>query len=559
MTNPSLEQQLESLDSKLTDSVKHKEREAKFADEANERFARNVACFEEYYPDIASEINSFETREDFCLHVTTTGHGNFVPKGVPAPIYSDDPIQQTKEQIKAQTQNPVYSLTDYTGYPQDDSDTRIHSRYMTKLTRYMLKIKDDNEQSIRELPTHFPTAIVFGIGLGYHIPLLLDRTEFGYIFLVEPDFEQFFASLFCVDWFLIIETVDTKGGCLFFHLGADHKTFIGDIEKTAEEVGAFSIVRSFCYQHTPGEALNTMIKQWCQEYFRFQFGHGFYNDAVTGFAHSLHHILNNVPTLTNSKPQLDTSTPIFIIGNGPSLDEAEQFLKVNSDRAIIVSAGTSIASLAKKGIQSDFHVLVERPLYNHNIFERILPKEDYKKTNLIALNMVHPDTNLRYKWSGVAVKGNEAGTSMMDLVALQTQGQTLPKIPYCNPVVANCALSYFLFMGFRNIYLFGVDNGSSSTGAHHSKDSIYRKMDDDDDSQGFSPQVIKGSELPGNFGGTVVSNDILKVAHIQLEKLIEHYNVDTVMNVGSGAYINQTVPVESSDLIELSKPLDKEA
>lgn len=556
MTNPSLEQQLESLDSKLTDSVKHKEREAKFAEEANERFARNVACFEKYYPDIASEIKSFETREDFCLHVTTTGHGNFVPKGVSAPIYSDDPIQQTREQIEAQTQNPVYSLTDYTGYPQDDSDTRIHSQYMTKLTRFMCTVNSKGAEKIKSLPSSFPTAIIFGLGLGYHIPLLLERTKFDYLFVIEPEFEQFFASLFCIDWNSIIQSIDEEGNCLFFHLGAEHSSFIKDVENIADDIGAFSLVRSFCYQHTPGIEVNNLIKKWSSDYFRFQFGHGFYNDAVTGFAHSVHHINNQIPVLTKQTKCLDSKTPVFIVGNGPSLDEAEEFIKRNHNNAIIVAAGTAIASLHKKGIPADFHVLVERPLLNYEIFGDILGSEEYKKVNLLGLNMIYPDTNARYQWSGIAVKGSEAGTCMMDLVALQTMGQTLPKIPYCNPLVANTALSYFLYMGFRNIYLFGVDNGSTLDGAHHSKDSIY-KLKNDDDTDGYMSLPISGHTLPGNLGGTVVSNDLFMVAHSQLEKLVMYYQALDIVNVGGGAKIKNTISTGVTDLLNIEVSLNK--
>ncbi|CAM3937601.1 6-hydroxymethylpterin diphosphokinase MptE-like protein [Pseudoalteromonas byunsanensis] len=555
MKQDSLEKQIEALDQRLSETVEHQQREAMFAEEANVRFEKNVKCFEKYYPDIAKAVNAYQVREDFCLHVTKSGHGNFIPTGESSLLYSQDPIAQTKEQIKAQTESPVFSLTDYTNYPQKE-DGRIHTRYMTKLTQFMGQVKGEANKTLATLPDTFPTAIIFGLGLGYHVPLLMANTQFDYVFLIEPDFEQFFASLFCTNWYEVITDIDEQGGCLFFHLGADHQSFIKDVEKIGEDIGAFSLVRSFCYQHTPGAEVNTLIKRWCADYFRFQFGHGFYNDAITGLAHSIHHVRNKAAILVNETKKIDYDTPIFVIGNGPSLDEAEEFIKNNCDKALIVSAGTSIASLYKKGIQADFHVLVERPFQNYQIFGEILPESEYKKVNLLGLNMLYPDTNFRYKWAGVAVKGNEAGTSLMDLMSLKLLSKTLPKIPYCNPVVANTALSYFLFMGYRNIYLFGVDNGKAEHGNHHSKDSIY-KVCNDDDSQGYKATVIQGKKLPGNFGGEVVSNDLYMVAHTQLEKLVSHYNVSTVMNVGSGAKITNTISTHAEDLLDLPAPLDK--
>ncbi|MDP2635427.1 MULTISPECIES: 6-hydroxymethylpterin diphosphokinase MptE-like protein [unclassified Pseudoalteromonas] len=549
--------ELDKMSEKLESTLKHQEREAVFAHEANERFERNLACFREYYPNIASAIESYETKSDFCLHVTETGHGNFIPRGQEGLLYSQDPISQTEQQINQQIANPVFSLTDYTGYPEDDTDGRIHIKYMTRLARFMKKVRKDGQPIVRRLPATFPSAVIFGVGLGYHVPLLLEQTEFDYTFLIEPDFEQFFASLFCTDWFEVIAKVDSSGGCLFFHLGVDHKSFINDLEKIAESVGAFSLVRSFCYQHTPGAELNTLIKQWTQDYFRFQFGHGFYNDAITGLAHSMHHIRNKAALLTEATKDTDFDTPIFIVGNGPSLDEAEGFLKKNHQKGIVVAAGTAIASLYKKNIQSDFHVLVERPYSNYKIFGDILPADEYKKVNLLGLNTLYPDTNKRYKWAGIAGKGNEAGTCLMDVLSQINLSKCLPQIPYCNPVVANAALSFFLYMGFRNIYLFGIDNGKDPLGSHHSKDSIY-KVSNDDDTEGYKSLELNGRLIEGNLGGHVVSNDLFLVAHTQLEKLLSHYKINTCINVGNGAKLQGAIPTASDDLIDIEKDIDKE-
>ncbi|MBB1293551.1 motility associated factor glycosyltransferase family protein [Pseudoalteromonas sp. SG43-7] len=555
--NIDINNELEHISEKLEKTIKHQEREAIFATEANERFEKNFECFSEFFPDIAIAIKNFKTKDDFCLHVTESGHGNFIPSGGNTLLYSQDPITQTEKQIQAQRERPVFSLTDYTGYPEDDDDTRIHSRYMVKLTRFMKKVRAESKPVVRNLPSSFPSAVIFGIGLGYHVPLLLEDTQFDYIFLVEPDFEQFFASLFCTDWFEIIKKIDSNGGCLFFHLGVDHKSFIIDLEKIAEDIGAFSLVRSFCYQHTPGTELNVLIKQWSEDYFRFQFGHGFYNDAITGLAHSIHHIRNKAALLTKTTQEIDFDTPIFIVGNGPSLDEAEVFLKNNHQKGIVIAAGTAIASLYKKGIPVDFHVLVERPYSNYKIFGDIFPADEYKKVNLLGLNTLYPDTNKRYKWAGIAGKGNEAGTCLMDVISQVHLSQILPLIPYCNPVVANAALSFLLHMGFRNIYLFGIDNGKQPSGSHHSKDSIY-KVNNDDDSEGYGSLEFNGRLIEGNLGGHVVSNDLFLVAHAQLEKLLSLYKVNNCINVGNGAKLQGAIPTAADNLIDIEKEIDKE-
>ncbi|CCQ09756.1 FIG00786906: hypothetical protein [Pseudoalteromonas luteoviolacea B = ATCC 29581] len=558
MNSDNLIDQIQDLDEKLAQSIEHQKREAVFAEEANTRFERNLESFQKYYPDIAKAVSEYSVRPDFCLHVTKSGHGNFVTKGSSVPLYGDDPIAQTKEQVEKQTKKPFFSFTDYTAYSGDERDSRIHIKYMNALSKLMREIKGHDNEVIKVLPKHFPSAIIFGVGLGYHIPLLLEKTSFDYVFIVEPDFEQFFASLFCIDWATIIEEVDEQGRCLFINLGADKSSFTRDLEVIAEDIGAFSLVRSFCYQHTPQAEINQLITKWCNDYFLFQYGHGFFNDAITGLAHSIHLVEKTAQFLSwsNSKV-LDPETPIFVVGNGPSLDEAEAFIKANHQKAIVIAAGTAVASLYKKGIPVDFHVLVERPYSNYQIFGDIVPDNYYANINLLGLNTLYPDNVDRYKWAGIATKGNEAGTFLLDLISYQTQGKILPLLSYSNPVVANTALSFTLFFGFKQVYLFGVDNGKLPNGHHHSKDSIYRVNNEDENEKGYGSLSLDKKTLPGNFGGVVTTNELFTSAHHQLEKLIDKYNDHVFYNVGIGAKLEGAIATKIESLLPLERTIDK--
>lgn len=553
MTIPpnNIENQIDELEQKLNDVRAHEEREQKFAREANERFEKNLAAFKEFYPDIFELITNFETREDFCIHVTKSGHGNFIPKGFTVPLYSEDPIQQARDQVDDRLKVPYTTLTDYSHYPEQE-DGRIHIRYMSELTREMKLIKAAEQEKIKELPDVFPSAIMFGIGLGYHLPILLEKKSFNYLFLIEPDLEQFFASLFCIDWSEIIHKIDEAGDCLFLLLGADETTIIDDLEAISQDIGAFSLVRSFCYQHTPQAETNKIISKWVHDYFKFQYGHGFFNDAITGFSHSVHLLEKKANFLLSLSPSCkDTNIPVFLIGNGPSLDEAEDFIRENQNRAIIVAAGTAIASLHKKGIKADFHVLVERPYQNYKIFGNIVPEGFYRDVNLLGINTLYPDNLDRYKWAGIALKGNEAGTAFLNYLSIALHRKELPLLPFCNPVVANTGLSFILSAGFKSVYLFGVDNGKTPNGGHHSKDSIYKSCNSNKDEKGYNSMNLSGCMLPGNFGGVVETNQLFLTAHDQLERLTAISSESIIYNVGKGAKIRGTTPVHTKDLLNL--------
>ena len=107
---------------------------------------------------------------------------------------------------------------------------------------------------------------------------------------------------------------------------------------------------------------------------------------------------------------------------------------------------------------------MERPLRNYEALLDMLTVEEYKKVNLLSVNTVYPDTVDLYKWSGLALKGNEAGSDYINLQHYVKNKKGLPFIPHSNPLVANTALSFALSFGFKDIYLFGVDNGVSMKG-----------------------------------------------------------------------------------------------
>jgi hypothetical protein len=559
MTVPhDIESQLSSLETTLQEQKEHQLREERFALEANDRFAKNLEVFEKYYPEIFKSVKEYQPRNDFCIHVTKSGYGNFFPKNKNAALYGDDPIKQAREQVEKAAKNPTFTLTEYTKYDPNNKDNRLHIRYMHRLGKLISDYKAANEvKTLTTLPDSFPTAMIFGIGLGYHIEEIIYHTDFTYVFIVEPDFELFFASLFYSDWHKIITYLDEKNACLFLHLGSTNKDFINDLSSIADDIGAFSLVRSFCFQHYPDKELNALLEQFFIDYFRFQFGFGFYNDAITGFAHSFYHLNNNLPFYDANNDELSSlsDVPVFIVGNGPSLDESREFLVKNQDKAIIVACGTALGSLYRMGITADFHVLVERPYKNYQVLFDMVPESVYKNLNLLSLNMIYPDTPFLYKWAGLALKGNESGSDFINFLYYYKYKKSYGFLSYSNPLVSNTGLSFFTSFGFKNVYLFGVDNGKLKKAKHHSSYSIYSNKT----GRKYWPQLMRDGTLPGNLGGVVDTGNLFRVSNSQIEKLIELKRLDRVINVGQGALINGAYPAHSDELIDLSEKINKES
>lgn len=544
--------ELQTLLSQAEESIKqsqeHQQREAEFAVQANERFANNLAAFEKFYPDIAQAIVQFQTRKDFCLHVTKSGHGNFIPLGEHVPLYSEDPIAQTIAQVDKYTKSANFGRTDYTSStPWESDDTRMHIQYMRRLSEVLSHIEADKYKPMRSLPEHYPTALIFGIGLGYHIPELLSRHSFDYMFVCEPDLELFFASLFCIEWDEVITKIDEQGGCLFLSLGVDYDEFFDEIYRIANEIGSFSAINSFCYQHYPSAKVNELIRSFFENYYQLQQGYGFYNDAITGLAHAVRNVESGANFLfaTEQAKKMVSDTPVFIVGNGPSLDEAIETIRANKNKAIIFAAGTALQSLLKAGITPDFHVLVERPKITYDILKVIEPEQGYSDMNLLTVDVMYPDVLGLYKWSGIGLKGPEAATVFLSLFSYVNCGMSITELIASSPFVSNTALSFAAMMGFKEIYLLGVDNGYHLSGQTHSKLSVYEEKDK-------PMSVLEGANirLSGNFDNDVMATPLMAMSKSSFDRLLTALG-DKVnaYNVGNGAKLRGATPLRENDVI----------
>ena len=537
-----LEQLLQQAESALSALMQKNEREKNFAIESRLRFEKNIHAFGKYYPKIASILKEYKPREDFEILVTSTGFGNFVPKEVGVPIYSDDPLAQCKEQLKKNTSKGYYSLTQY-GFAVSDNDHRIHSRFMAELSNTIQGFQQKNPTQLSTLPPHFPTAIMFGVGLGYVVTELLELHSFDYIYVSEPDLEIFYASLFCTDWAEIIEGVDKAGGTLFLQIGLDVKEFFNSLYSFAHDIGPYSIIRAFCYQHYPSVEVNKQIAAFFNRYYELQAGFGFYNDAITGLAHCIKNYKSKAEFLRLPSKRSYLTMPAIIVGNGPSLDEASEVLKEIQDRVIIFACGTALGSLARLGIKADFHVLVERPKTTYDALMDSFEPSYYSDLNLLAVDVIYPDVVDLYNWVGLGLKGPEAATVFSQFLMLEDYKQIMPSLTFPGPLVANTALSFAFTFGFEEIYLFGVDNGYLN-GKTHSNNSIYAH------NENYKKIVDKGAvhKLKGNLSQDVMSTNLLMLAHKHIESLIALDKKVSVYNVGEGAFIEGALPVVEDDV-----------
>lgn len=124
--------------------------------------------------------------------------------------------------------------------------------------------------------------------------------------------------------------------------------------------------------------------QYRARFFEMIQGWVFFDDGIMALAHFLESIKLGVPIIKKNVP-LDVdiaNTPVFIIGNGPSLDQSIEMIKAQQDKAIIISCGSALSALYNYGIDIDFHCEQERIFAVAEKIDYYTPKEYLKKTNV---------------------------------------------------------------------------------------------------------------------------------------------------------------------------------
>ncbi|MGS0534955.1 motility associated factor glycosyltransferase family protein [Pseudoalteromonas sp. SaAl2] len=479
MSEPSQQQQLAEIEAQLKSISEQEKKEALFAEEANERFENNIKAFQKYFPEIAEKFLSHQPSDKFNLFLNENGTANFVDYGTGVPLYGKDPISQSKVQIEQMLSNPILGKVDHSTLEFMKNETNfIHIDLMKSIgTIYNSAARDLLSNNC--VDKYVPSAIIFGVGLGYYLSEFFESVNAAYISIFEPNEDYFFASLFTFDWAPFLKKVDDEGSFLYFSIGISEDEMYEALYERTGKVGAFSVASAVFFQHYPSKEVNKLIAEFKKNYHQFFMGWGFFDDALLSISHTLSNYTRDISIL--DPVQVENTDyqdyPVFIVANGPSLDKDIETIKKFQNNAIIVACNSATTALLKYDISPDFHVALERTKATEDFLKAFIPSNERKKINLLVLNVMYPGVLDLFDWCGVALKGNEAGTSIAQLYEYFNRGKVTSTIAFSNPLVGNTALSFFGSMNFKNLYLFGVDNGYKDPNHHHSKGSYYYSGD----------------------------------------------------------------------------------
>ncbi len=448
------------------------------------------------------------------------------------PVYDENPKEFCLKQVNSYMVNPTYLKT----YHQVEGE---HIECLFYQTAYLDEIKSQFAENMRRFQGNIyaPVGLMFinGCGLGFHIIELLKKLDVQNLCIIDNHKDSFYASLHTIDWGEILKYFSVPGRSLHIAIEQNFSTNILFIHRLLFEAGLHNAVNAFQYQHLHSLANEQFFNQLQQEYHSIINGFGFLEDEQISIAHTVANLNQNVPVLNHYQTSA-TLPPVFLVGNGPSLDNLIDTLKVYQDRTIIISCGSAIGTLIKNNIMPDFHVEMERTNFTTDKLRAYGFNDTFKQINLLTLNTLPPDAIRLFKKAYMAIKDNDAGAQIIN----DYYNDTLPILKYCNPTCTNTGLSFALRLGFKHIFLVGIDLGMKNKREHHAKSSQYFDKSNELLYTLDSPDTM--FSIKGNFSDEVYTTFILDKTRIFMSQLLSENNTSQVFNLNDGAFIEGATP-----------------
>lgn len=519
----------------------------------DQQYQRNLALFEAVMPEAFELLRG---REPTVVHLNydDAGFVNLVNSHDDSPVYAGDPRAYAEAQVAQYRRHPKHLVAGNKRTTVLDEENNAH---LFNSNRTVDLLEEHPQERFEELPDYVNFMLMLGVGLGYQFELLQEATHIRHLCLIEPEIDIFQASCHTIDWQPILEHFSRPGYSLELIVGQDADGCYRDLDSYLGDIGAHNAVLPFIYEHVVSDKLASSFQDFLGRLMPQRLSaRGYFDDEQVGLAHSVRNFAKGVPVLQKhvllGGEFLDA--PAFIVANGPSLDGAVDFLRESQPNAIVFSCGTALGSLKKAGIKPDFHVEMERSRPVLEWISGATDEADREGVTLLALNTVHPEVLELFSRVALAMKPNDAGT--LFLSRYMAPDSHVISLEDSNPTVGNLALALVSALGFRDVYLFGMDLGFGASGEHHSALSAHYDVKK---SERYTLGLYRHDSEhnlveDGNFGGKVTTTLVYRAAKLSAERVLAKNPGMRCHNTSDGLLIEGSIPTRVAG-IELAEGL----
>ena len=372
--------------------------------------------------------------------------------------------------------------------------------------------------------------IVFGTGLGLHIPILDEKIKAKLYLIVEPSLEIFRLSLFVTNYKKIFENKK-----VFFEISSSKEKF----KKTINDLSDLT----FVYDH--------YIK-----FFDFSKNCNYYIKVIQDFLLTQPHLIYSYSKTLMSlkrtykyiedrynyinisevlKDSILKNMPVLILAAGPSLEKEIEFVKENKDNFIIVAIYATLPLLEKYNIIPD--IVTQYDQQDEIVMSTLKNMKSLDWLNdTIFLFSSHLDEKLIHQFSKENIYIFQALLMAKKRFGILTA-----------PSIGELSYGLSLILGGEKIYLLGLDMALSIKGESHidkhAGGSAFNNMKEASlENYSFRKSKIK---VKGNFRKEVETLPVFELSINHFNKFTKMFRTKnlSIYNLSDGAYFEDTEPL----------------
>jgi hypothetical protein len=435
-------------------------------------------------------------------------------------------------------------------YRFDGQDFYIHSKF---------KPEAEAEKLVQKIDPGANHIVLLGLGLGYHLQLLLHLKEPGTrVLLVEPGLEILKHSFKTLDWKALLTRDD-----FFYCFGPDLNMLSASIHQFLDMVAFDDIA----WLELPAEV------RFNRSYFSnahdkidkeirtllYDFKTRLAEDAVVPL-----NVLKNINGILGARPvkQLENrfpGKPGIIVSAGPSLDKNILYLKKVRDRAVIICVDTALKPLLKRGIHPHFTITADPSYKNYLHLQGTEEEIEYfLVVDTGVSTRVYDDFNDH-------IFSVSLGKPIVQMIE-QNVGE-IGELDAWGSVIS-LALSFALYIGLDPIVFMGQDFAFSGMRNHcrgtsweekwleYSRDlGLLQRME----KQSISG-ITKITELPDIYGNPSMSSDRLLLYKNYLARFLTSIPGRRFINASEGGVLTEIEQQPLRQVMETfiyhSEPID---
>ena len=513
-------------------------------------FQNSLDAFRKYKPQIAIQFENYTPINSFDFFCTENGIPNLIFLDHNEFLYkTENPVEFCEKQIVDLISNTFVCKSEFSEL--NDLYGQIMYKYYNYAANYANR--DPNQSDIKENAVakfkSIPCCIMLGVGLGYPITELFKRIEIANFLLIEPNKDIFFASLYAFDWQSILQYFFNEkiSFDILFSNKKEISSFIDEYKRKYQFSFSTGYLPYVQYNNKEIDEIIDVLNEKLDN--TMNIGNGYFDDYLFGISHSCYAISHKKNFVLKNKLKKEyQNIPVFVIGSGPSLDNDLPFLKHNQDKAIIIACGTALDVLYHTGIKPDIYACTERGPEIVQTLEIIPDKNFSKDIILFTTDVCHPKTIEYFKYTAIFCKADEPFYFYQ--IECMPEIKNIMFIQLITPFVGNMGVAGAVYFGFKNIYLFGLDNGKKTglKNVHSRHTELYNKRGYSDD----DPVYETKEEAIGNFGEKCETGIYFKKSAQNIATILalEEYNGRHIscVNCSDGIRIEHTVPKHTYEL-----------